>query len=231
MKLAPIGDSAVLVTLGEIPDAPTVATARALAVALDEKPLPGLTECAQTNASVAVYYDPARVPISARESPFERVCRWIESRAAAAGRIEIPPGHQVTLPVCYGGEFGLDLEAVGATHGLTCDEVVALHSSVEYFVSAIGFIPGFPYLRGLPEQLHTPRRKTPRTRVPAGSVAIGGAQTGIYPFETPGGWSLIGCTPWRLFNPYSQAPAFLQVGDRVRFRPITPEEYGASRSS
>jgi inhibitor of KinA len=137
----------------------------------------------------------------------------------------------VTLPVCYGGEFGLDLEAVGAAHGLTCDEVVALHSGAEYFVSAIGFIPGFPYLRGLPDALHTPRRKTPRTRVAAGSVAIGGDQTGIYPFETPGGWSLIGCTPWRLFNPYSQAPSFLQVGDRVRFRPITPEEFGASRSS
>ena len=137
----------------------------------------------------------------------------------------------MTLPVCYGGEFGLDLETVGAAHGLTGTEVVALHSSVEYLVSAIGFIPGFPYLRGLPEQLHTPRRKTPRTRVPAGSVAIGGAQTGIYPFEIPGGWSLIGCTPWRLFNPYSQAPSFLQVGDRVRFKPITPEEYGASRSS
>ena len=231
MKLAPIGDSAVLVTLGEVPDAPTVAAARALVAALDAKPLPGFVECAQANASVTVFYDPARIPAGVRESPFERIGRWIESRALAAGRIEIPAGRQVTLPVCYGGEFGLDLEAVGAAHGLPGDEVVALHSGAEYFVSAIGFLPGFPYLRGLPALLHTPRRKTPRTRVAAGSVAIGGAQTGIYPFETPGGWNLIGCTPWRLFNPYSQTPSLLQVGDRVRFRPITPEEYGASRSS
>jgi inhibitor of KinA len=231
MKLAPIGDSAVIVTLGETPDAPTVAAVRALAAALDAKPFSGLIECAPTNASLTVFYDPARVATRSGESPFERVCGWIEGRAAAAGRAEIPPGRQVMLPVCYGGEFGLDLAAVGAAHGLTCDEVVALHSGVEYLVSAIGFIPGFPYLRGLPEQLHTPRRKSPRTRVPAGSVAIGGAQTGIYPFEIPGGWSLIGCTPWRLFNPYSQTPSFLQVGDRVRFRAITPEEYGAARSS
>jgi inhibitor of KinA len=231
MKLAPIGDSAVLVTLGETPDISTVTAVRALSAALEAKPLPGLVECAQTNASVTVFYDPARIAVREGESPFDRLCRWIENRAAAAARIEIPPGREVTVPVCYGGEFGLDLEAVATAHGLTCDEVVALHSGVEYFVSGIGFIPGFPYLRGLPELLHTRRRKTPRTRVAAGSVAIGGDQTGIYPFEAPGGWSLVGCTPWRLFNPYSLTPSFLQVGDRVHFKPITPEEFGASRSS
>jgi inhibitor of KinA len=231
MKLAPLGDSAVIVTLGETPDTVTVAAGCALAAALEAKPLPGLLECAQANASVTVFYDPARVPKRGGASPFQRVCRWIEDRAPAAGQSPPPSGRQVTVPVCYGGEFGLDLEMVGAAHGLTAGEVIALHSGVEYFVSAIGFIPGFPYLRGLSELLYTPRRRTPRTRVPAGSVAIGGPQTGIYPFETPGGWNLIGCTPWRLFNTYSQAPSLLQVGDRVRFRPINSEEYGVSRSS
>jgi len=128
MKLAFLGDAAVLVTLGETPDVPTVAAAGALAAALDAKPLPGLIECAQTNASVTVFYDPARVPARGGEPPFDRVCRWIESRAAATGRIELPPGRQVTVPVCYGGEFGPALEAVAAAHGLKCDEVVALHS-------------------------------------------------------------------------------------------------------
>lgn len=231
MKLAPLGDSAVIVTLGETPDTATVAAGRALAAALEARPLPGLIECAQANASVTVFYDPARVPKPGGTLPFERVCRWIRDRTPAAEPMALPPGRQVTVPVCYGGEFGLDLEAVGAAHGLGADEVIALHSGAEYSVSAIGFIPGFPYLRGLPEPLHTARRKTPRTRVPAGSVAIGGSQTGIYPFETPGGWNLIGCTPWRLFNAWSQTPSLLQVGDRVRFRPITSEEYGASRSS
>jgi len=114
---------------------------------------------------------------------------------------------------------------------MSADEVVSVHSGAEYFVSAVGFTPGFPYLGGLPERLHTPRRKTPRIRVPAGSVAIGGAQTGIYPCETPGGWNLIGCTPWRLFNPHARPPTLLQVGDRVRFQPITSTEYAAGRTS
>jgi inhibitor of KinA len=231
MKLAALGDSAVIVTLGETLDAATVGAGCALAAALEAKPLPGMIECAQANVTVTVFYDPARVPKRGGTSPFERVCRWILDRAPATGQVGLPSGRQVILPVCYGGEFGLDLELVGAARGLTADEVIALHSGAEYFVSAIGFLPGFPYLRGLPERLHTPRRETPRTRVPAGSVAIGGPQTGIYPFETPGGWNLIGCTPWRLFNAYAQAPSLLQVGDRVRFRPITSEEYGASRSS
>lgn len=231
MKLAPLGDSAVIVTLGESPDAATVAAGCALVAALAEKPLPGLIECAQANASVTVFYDPARVPKRGGTSPFDRVCRWIADRAPKTAPMAAPPGRQVILPVCYGGEFGLDMEMVGAAHGLTAEDVVALHSGAEYLVTAIGFIPGFPYLRGLPEVLHMPRRATPRTRVPAGSVAIGGSQTGIYPFETPGGWNLIGCTPWRLFNAYSSEPSLLQVGDRVRFQPITPEEYGASRSS
>jgi inhibitor of KinA len=135
------------------------------------------------------------------------------------------------VPVCYGGEWGPDLETIGRAHGLSADEVVSVHSGAEYLVSAVGFTPGFPYLSGLPERLHTPRRETPRTRVPAGSVAIGGAQTGIYPFETPGGWNLIGRTPWRLFNPHARPPTLLQVGDRVRFRPITSGEYAAARTS
>jgi inhibitor of KinA len=153
------------------------------------------------------------------------VCQWIEDRAAAAEQGEHAAGRLLTIPVCYGGEWGLDLDAVGAAHGLSVEEVVSLHCGAEYFVSAVGFTPGFPYLGGLPERLHTPRRKTPRTRVPAGTVAIGGTQTGIYPFETPGGWNLIGRTPWRLFDPYARPPALCQVGDRVRFQSVTPAEF------
>lgn len=229
MKIAPLGDSAVVVTLGETLDAATVAAVQALMAALEAKPSPGLIECVSANASVTVYYDPARVPSKGGQPPHERLCRWIEDRAAAAGRSEPAAGRLVIVPVCYGGELGPDLEAVGGEHGLNVDEVVASHSGAEYFVSAVGFTPGFPYLGGLPERLHTPRRKTPRTWVPAGSVAIGGAQTGIYPFETPGGWNLIGCTPWRLFNPHARPPTLLQVGDRVRFQPISAEEYAAAR--
>jgi inhibitor of KinA len=225
MKIAPLGDAAVVVTLADTVDAATVAAAQALVDALEAKPLPGVIECVPANASVAVYYDPVRVPGNGGPPPYERVCQWIEDRAGAAEPGGHAAGRSLTIPVCYGGEWGPDLEAIGAAHGLSVEEVVSLHRGAEYFVSAVGFAPGFPYLGGLPERLHTPRRKSPRTRVPAGTVAIGGRQTGIYPFETPGGWNLIGRTPWRLFDPYARPPALFQLGDRVRFQSVTPAEF------
>jgi len=227
MKINPLGDAAVVVTLEGAAEAGTVAVAQALAAALEADPIAGFSECVPANASVAVYYDPVRIASAAGAPPFERLRAWIEERAAAAGAGGNPQGRLLTVPVCYGGEFGPDLEAVGAAHGLGAEEVVALHHGAEYLVSAVGFTPGFPYLHGLPERLHTPRRGTPRSRVPAGSVAIGGTQSGIYPFETPGGWHLIGRTPWRLFDPYARPPALLQVGDRVRFQPVTLTAFGS----
>jgi len=225
MKIAPLGDSAAVVVLGDTADAATVAAAQALASALEANPITGLDECVPANASVTVYFAPVRIPGEGGAPAYERVREWIEQRAAAAGAAENVLGRLLTIPVCYGGDHGPDLEAVGAAHGLSPAEVVALHQGAEYFVSAIGFTPGFPYLSGLPEGLHTPRRSTPRSRVPAGSVAIGGTQCGVYPFESPGGWHLIGRTPWRLFDPYLRPPALLHLGDRVRFQPIATAEF------
>ncbi|MGQ8873774.1 5-oxoprolinase subunit PxpB [Paenibacillus sp. TSA_86.1] len=131
----------------------------------------------------------------------------------------------VTIPVCYGGEFGPDLVHVAHEHGLTIEEVIAIHSSVDYLVHMIGFAPGFPYLGGLPEQIATPRRATPRLRVEAGTVGIGGTQTGVYPVSTPGGWQCIGRTPLRLFDPEANPPSLLEAGDIVRFQPIMMQEY------
>jgi antagonist of KipI len=129
------------------------------------------------------------------------------------------------IPVCYGGEFGPDLEAVAAHAGISADEVVALHRDAEYRVQAIGFVPGFAYLGGLPKKIETPRRTTPRAAVPAGAVGIGGNQTGIYPLATPGGWNLIGQTPRRLFDAARAEPAMLRAGDRVKFQAITAGEF------
>jgi KipI family sensor histidine kinase inhibitor len=122
--------------------------------------------------------------------------------------------------VCYGGEFGPDLGAVATHAGVDEQAVIDAHANGDYRVAMLGFMPGFPYLLGLDKALHTPRRESPRTRVPAGSVAIGGAQTGIYPRELPGGWQLIGRTPLVLFDPTREQPALLQPGQRVRFRAI-----------
>ena len=131
----------------------------------------------------------------------------------------------IELPICYDGEYGPDLPEVARHAGLSSDEVIARHLQSEYLVAMLGFSPGFPYLRGLPPELATPRRATPRLQIPAGSVGIAGTQTGIYPQATPGGWQLIGRTPARLFALDQSPPALLQPGDHVRFRRIDATEF------
>jgi inhibitor of KinA len=131
----------------------------------------------------------------------------------------------IVIPVCYGGEFGPDLKEVAQYHGLTEEEVIHIHSHGEYKVYMIGFVPGFAYLGGLSPKIATPRRTTPRTMIPTGSVGIAGGQTGIYPLATPGGWQIIGRTPLSLFRPNHRQPSLLRAGDIVRFQPITEKEY------
>jgi inhibitor of KinA len=131
----------------------------------------------------------------------------------------------VEIPVCYGGEYGEDLEPLAREHGIPPSQVVELHTGPTYFVGMLGFAPGFPYLAGLDPRLVTPRRSTPRPRVPRGSVAIGGEHTGVYPVESPGGWHLIGRTPITLFDVSRDPPSLLQAGDQVRFVAIPPEEF------
>jgi KipI family sensor histidine kinase inhibitor len=126
----------------------------------------------------------------------------------------------VSVPVAYGGDAGFDLVDVAARTGLSPEEVISRHCAPTYRVAFIGFLPGFPYLMGLDPVLHLPRRATPRTRVPAGSVAIGGAQTGIYPVASPGGWHVLGRTAVGLFDPAATSPSLLCAGDRVQFRPV-----------
>ena len=129
--------------------------------------------------------------------------------------------------MCYGGEYGPDLEEVARHNGLSVDEVIALHSGGEYLVYMIGFAPGFPYLGGMSERIAMPRRSSPRAQIPVGSVGIAGMQTGVYPIETPGGWQLIGRTPLALFRPEENPPSLLQAGNKVRFRPISADEFAA----
>lgn len=128
-----------------------------------------------------------------------------------------PQGRLIEIPVHYGGEYGEDLFDVAKFHQTTPDEIIRRHTATTYTVFMMGFQPGFPYLGGLPENLHTPRRDVPRTRVPAGSVGIGGSQTGVYPFTSPGGWQLLGRTEMPLFDLTQTPPVLLQAGDNVRF--------------
>jgi inhibitor of KinA len=139
--------------------------------------------------------------------------------------VTLPSPRHLEIPVSYGGEFGPDLGEVAAMHGLTPEEIIELHASVEYLVYFLGFVPGYAYLGELPEALVTPRLGAPRRRVPAGSVGIAGTQTGVYPFATPGGWRLLGRTPIAMFRPDGDSLSFLSIGDRVRFVPISPAEF------
>ncbi|WP_194205474.1 5-oxoprolinase subunit PxpB [Superficieibacter sp. 1612_C1] len=164
------------------------------------------------NNITVVLRDPQSLALDA----LERLQRWWEESEALE-----PDSRAIEIPVVYGGAQGPDLEEVARHSGLTPRQVVELHASVDYVVWFLGFQPGFPYLGGLPEQLITPRRAEPRLLVPAGSVGIGGAQTGIYPLPTPGGWQLIGTTPLALFDPAKSEPVLLRPGDSVRFIPQT----------
>ena len=222
MTIAPLGDSAVVVTIGSGCDEALLGRVRTIASEL-ERDLPrGATHIVPAFATITVFYDAGRV------GEFGDFCAEIVKRASKADATFSPDGvRTVEVPVCYGGEFGPDIGDVAASHGMSPAEVIALHSGGTYAVQAIGFAPGFGYLGGLDARIHTPRRATPRTLVHAGSVGIGGVLTAVYPFASPGGWNIIGRTPLRMFDPSRAEPAILRAGDRVRFRAITEGEFTA----
>jgi len=168
--------------------------------------------------SVLIVFDPLKTNHSEIELLIKSVLEKSNQEFSAETRT-------IEIPAVYGGNFGPDLKDVAERCGLGEKEVVKIHSSATYTVYFLGFSPGFPYLGGLPEKLSVPRLPNPRTKVHAGSVAIGGNQTGIYPIESPGGWRIIGRTPLRLFNPMAKSPTLLQMGDIVRFVPISEGEF------
>ncbi|WP_457741792.1 5-oxoprolinase subunit PxpB [Thermococcus sp.] len=215
MNFKPLGDSALLVSFGEIIDEKTNDKIHSLAKAIEKASFEWLIEVVPAYSSLAVMYDAALID-------FEGVKRAIGELEFSAERFE---GKLVEIPVVYGSSYGPDLEFVAQYNGLTPDEVIEIHSKPVYRVYFLGFLPGFAYLGGMDERIATPRLEKPRLKVPAGSVGIAGKQTGIYPLESPGGWRIIGRTPLRLFNPEKEPPTLLQPGDRVKFVPIDEEEF------
>jgi inhibitor of KinA len=238
MEIVPLGDSALMVRVRErFEDAPDQTLTEVLRTfhRLQDAAIPGVIELAPAYTTVAVFFNP--MVVAAAGSKPDEALDWLTERVrevVAAGadrgrraRSARSDARSIEIPVCYDPEFALDLDHVASHAKLPPTKVVALHSRAEYRVSCIGFVPGFPFLAGLPKQLATPRRATPRKEIPPGSVGIGGEQTGIYPLRSPGGWNLIGRTPLHLFDPEKSPPAFLRAGDRVRFRAITREEFKA----
>lgn len=213
----PLADDALLVRFGEVIDAAHNARALEASRLLRERNPPWLRDAVPAYASLAVFFDSGEIdaadPHAFVATELRASLRRQETAAAATARI-------IDIPVCYEPEMAPDLVEAADELGIATDELVQRHSSASYTVAMIGFAPGFPYLLGLPDSLALPRLATPRTRVPAGSVAIGGSQTGIYPRESPGGWRLLGRTPLVLFDAARASPALLMPGDQVRFQRI-----------
>lgn len=180
--------------------------------------LPGVLETVPSYRALLVYYDPLIIEY---QSLVEQLrCR----EAEIVPEVKVAP-RLVEIPCCYDPELGFDLTTVAEQHGLTARNVVQIHSSAEYLTYFIGFAPGFPYLGGLPEQIATPRLVTPRAKIPAGSVAIGGSQCTIYSVESPGGFWILGRTPLRLYDPAATQPVLLRAGDRIRFKTVDRVEF------
>jgi inhibitor of KinA len=212
-----MGDRALLIELGDQIDPSINEKVRELFLRLDRRPPEGVVELVPSYRSLMVVYDPLR-------TGFDRLRDEILSLQQAADPSLVPQPRTLSVPVVYGGEYGPDLDWVAGFHKISPEQVVTLHTGTTYRVYMIGFTPGYPYLGELPEALATPRRETPRTVVPQGSVAIAQRQTGIYPVQSPGGWHILGWTPIRLFDASQWPPTPLEMGDRVRFFPIHKED-------
>ena len=213
-KIVPLGDATLLVQFGEQIEPALNGRVHALAALLEASPPEGLVETVPAYGTLLVHYDPLLISFTqvrdflrGKLSQLEEVVSHARSRTRR--RLEVP--------VRYGGEHGPDLESVAHHLRLSVEDVIRLHSGNTYTVYMMGFTPGFPYMGKLNEALVTPRLETPRTHVPAGTVAIAGSQTGIYPIASPGGWRLIGWTPLTLFDPAADTPFLFAPGDEVKF--------------
>lgn len=222
MRILAQGEGGIVVELGDTIDDQVNARVHALAAAVRARLGASGLEVVPSYRSLLVLHDPVRTPRAG-------LVRRLRALAGSLGDAPVTvPGRVVRLPVCYGGPLGPDLDEVAALTGMTAGAVVALHAAPIYRVHLLGFTPGFPYLGGLDPALNVPRLEVPRSRIPGGSVAIGGGQTGVYPVESPGGWRLVGRTPLRLFDPRRPRPFLLAAGDGLRFVPIDREAFEAA---
>lgn len=212
------GDRALIAVYGEGVDPMVNERVRRMAALVEKLHHPAIEAVVPSYCTLGLHYNPLEIGYS----QLVGLLRDLEQQLATA---TVPDPTLVEIPVCYGGEFGPDLEVVAAHNRLDPEEVIRLHSETGYRIYAIGFAPGFCYLGGLDPRLHTPRLATPRQRVAAGSVGIAGGQTGVYPLASPGGWQLIGRTPLRLFAPDREPPMFYRAGDLIRFRPIAVADF------
>ena len=213
-----MGDRGLLLELGDEIGSEVNEKVRRMTLAIQAESIEGIVEIVPTYRSLLILYNSLILSFVDLKKRLERIEKGLQ-------QTPFPEPKLTQIPALYGGSYGPDLEEVAKYHQISPEEVIQLHCSKPYFIYMIGFMPGFPYMGELPEALITPRLKTPRLSVPAGSVAIAQRQTGIYPMESPGGWQIIGRTPVKLFNPEREPPALLQMGNLVQFFPISEKEF------
>ncbi len=221
VRFLSVGDRALTVEFGDSIDRGLSREVLRLDRVIRAAPPTGVVETVPTFRSLMVHYD----PLATSRADLAGAITALLDRDAGAGGV----ARLWRIPVCYAGEFAPDLAAVARLTGRTPNDVIRLHSAVRYHVYMLGFLPGFPYLGDLPAELALPRRADPRVRVPAGSISIATTLTAIYPYQSPGGWHLIGATPIRFFDPSRNPPSLLAAGDAVSFEPIDPDAFAAIR--
>lgn len=218
VKFLLTGDTSLTVEFGNEISEAINAKIRAFGIALQQSAIPGIVELVPTYRSLMVHYDPGVIL-------YDPLVERLEGLMGQLDQIVIPPSQVLEIPVLYGGEEGPDLDFVAQHNGKTPQEVIQIHTSTEYLIYMLGFTPGFTYLGGMSGEIATPRLKTPRVKIPAGSVGIAGSQTGVYPIDSPGGWQLIGRTPVRMYDPDRQTPILPQAGQYIKFYAIDRAEY------
>lgn len=218
IKIVAAGDSSILIEFGNEINEEINRKITTIVQLMRDQQIEGVVDVIPAFCSLLINYDPRIVSFEKMQRRMEALVKM--DLKGGAGRKRV-----FEIPVCYGGQYGPDMETIAAHAGLTEKEVIEIHSSRDYLIYMLGFLPGFCYLGGLDERIHTPRLANPRVKISAGSVGIGGSQTGIYPLDSPGGWQLMGMTPVKTYDPSRETPILLEAGDYIRFMPVDEEEY------
>jgi inhibitor of KinA len=217
-EIIPLGDLAVRISFGDSINEETNGRIRMYILKLEKEKVPGIIEWVPAYSSLTIYYEPEQISYETMKRRLAEV-----NQAQLDSPLTKPCVYEI--PACYSGEFGPDLPYVAEYHGLSEQEVINLHADREYLIHMMGFMPGFPYLGGMPDEIAVPRLEQPRFSVLPGSIGIGGSQTGIYPADVPSGWRIIGATPIRLYEPENEEPFILSAGNYIKFVPIDQGEY------
>lgn len=218
ISFAPAGDQGIVITFSDEISEAVNRKIYSVVNQINNEKIKGVYEVIPSYISLLVLYDRHLVTYSKLMNRLEKIVSTTDENSLAKCRIH-------HIPVCYEEEFALDLQDVSEHCKLSPKEIVDIHTSTDYLIYMLGFLPGFAYLGGLDERISCPRLSTPRTKIPAGGVGIGGSQTGIYPLESPGGWRIIGKTPVKVYDPNREPSILYMMGERIRFEAITMEEF------